>query len=163
MLVDYSYFTGILSVGLSPDTGADSVTKDAERSILESYIEVYEKDYLDRILGEDACGDFIAYLSQDIPVEKWEKLKALLKVPYSPVACYVYVHYVGECGKSVTRSGVTVSSADDGLAQPDYLQIRAWNMMARQNRRVYELVCGGDYGEIPFDPYLLETINEFGL
>ena len=79
------------------------------------------------------------------------------------MSCYVYVHYVGECGRSVTRSGVVKSSADDDLVAPGPLQVRAWNLMARQNRLVYELLCGDGYDGAVFDSYMMETINDLGI
>ena len=165
MLVNYTDFTGLLDVGLSPDTGADSVTKDAERELLESYIGVYEPEYLLRVLGEDVYAEFARYLSDGHSgkVEKWERLKALLTGGCNPVACYVYVHYTGLCGRSVTRSGVVKSSADGDLVSPSLLQIRAWNLMARQNRLVFELLGGGDYEGAVFDGYMMETVNELGI
>lgn len=165
MLVDYTDFTGLLGVGLSPDTGADSVTKDAERGLLDSYINLYEPEYLLRVLGQAVYDEFTAYLTDEPAekVEKWERLKELLTGGCKPVACYVYVHYVGECGRSVTRSGVVKSSADDDLVAPGPLQVRAWNLMARQNRLVYELLCGDGYDGAVFDSYMMETINDLGI
>ena len=165
MLVDYTDFTGLLDVGLSPDTGADSVTKDAERDLLDAYIGVYEPEYLLRLLGKDVYDEFTAYLTDEASEkeEKWERLRDALTTGCKPVACYVYVHYTGECGRSVTRSGVVKSSADGDLVSPSPLQIRAWNLMARQNRRVFELLCGEEYDGVETDFYLMETLNDLGI
>ena len=84
MIIDYTYFTGLLSIGLSPDTGAPSTTRDAEREKIEYYIMVYEREYLRKILGENMCSEFIDYLnSEEDNVDKWEKLLALLSEKYS--------------------------------------------------------------------------------
>ena len=166
LLIDHTYFTGILSVGLCPDTGAYTTTQEAERDLLESYIDVYEREYLERLLGAEMCASFVAYLEQDPPAEeedRWEKLKGMLKEPYSPVACYVYMHYVGQSGRSVTRSGVVKSSADGDLVSALPLQARAWNLMAGKNRRISELLGGKEYEGAEPDPYLCETINELGI
>ena len=165
LLIDRTYFTGLLGVGLSPDTGADTLTKEAERELLDSYIDLYEREYLERILGREKCGEFVSWLSQEEPEEdgKWERLRDALTVPCSPVACYVYMHYVGGCGRSVTRIGVVRSTADDEEAAASPLQIRAWNLMARQNLRIFELLDGEEYGLVEFDKYMLETINELGI
>lgn len=167
LLIDHTYFTGMLSVGLSPDTGADSLTKESERYLLESYIDVYEREYLLLILGRKASHEFVDYLGRENPEEgkadKWEALKDLLQETVSPVACYVYFHFVGECGRSVTRSGVVKSSADDDLVSPEPLQIRVWNLMARKNMRVFDLLCGDEYEGVVFDKYMTETINDLGI
>ena len=63
----------------------------------------------------------------------------------------------------MTRSGVVKSSADDELVPPCPLQIRAWNLMARQNCLVHELLCGAEYEGVEFDGYMMETINELGI
>ena len=62
MIIDYESFTGLLSVGINPDTGAPSITRDAELGKIESYVSVYEQEYLIRILGEDMCKAFTDYL-----------------------------------------------------------------------------------------------------
>lgn len=167
LLIDYTDFTGILSVGISPDTGADSMTRNADKYLLESYIDVYEREYLLLILGENASREFVDYLERENPeeekAEKWEALKALLQEKVSPVACYVFFHYVGECGRSVTQTGVVKSSADDDLVSPGPLQRRAWNLMARKNIRVLDLLCGDEYDGVVFNKYMTETLNDFGL
>lgn len=167
MLIDHTFFYGLLSVGLSPDTGAGSTTKSAERYLLDSYIDVYEREYLCRILGEDASSVFANYLTREDTEEgteeRWERLKELLLANPSPVACYVYVHYTGECGMSVTDTGVVKSAAEGDLVAPCPLQVRAWNLMARQNRRVFELLCGEEYDGVVFDNYMMETINDLGI
>lgn len=167
LLVSHTDFTGMLSVGLSPDTGADTLTKEAESYLLESYIDVYEREYLYNILGEEVCKEFLEYLRRENPeeskVEKWEKLKEMLQMRCGPVACYVYFHYVGECGRSVTRSGVVKSSADDEIVSPSPLQIRAWNLMARENCRVLNLLMGDEYDGVVFNKYMVETLNDLGI
>ena len=163
MLIDYGYFTGLLGVGLNPDTGAPSVTSDAERARLEAFIAVYEPEYLELLLGSKVYGEFRDYLASDRDDEgRWERLKSALSRPYSPVACYVYFKYVGEVGFSVTDTGV-VSSADESALSPAVLQRRAWNDMVRMNRRIARLLGDGDYGEVETAPCLLETINELGI
>lgn len=83
MIIDYESFTGLLSVGINPDTGAPSITRDAELGKIESYISVYEQEYLIRILGEDMCKAFTDYLNskedskEDSVDDKWDRLLAI--------------------------------------------------------------------------------------
>ena len=157
MIIDYTYFTGLLSIGLSPDTGAPSTTRDAEREKIEYYITVYEREYLRKILGENMCGEFIDYLnSEEDNVDKWEKLLALLSEKYSPIACYIFFKYIKEGNYSVTRVG-TVTSADDDAVSPMVIQMRAWNDMVDMNKRVYQLLQADEYEGVRFDPCLLYT------
>ena len=64
MIIDYTYFDGILNIGLSPNIGSSAV-QIAERERIAYYIDVYEEEYLRKVLGT-LYTDFIAYLdSQD--------------------------------------------------------------------------------------------------
>ena len=163
MIIDYTYFTGLLSIGLSPDTGAPSTTRDAEREKIEYYIMVYEREYLRKILGENMCSEFIDYLnSEEDNVDKWEKLLALLSEKYSPIACYIFFKYIKEGNYSVTRVG-TVTSADDDAVSPMVIQIRAWNDMVDMNKRVYQLLQADEYEGVRFDPSMICRINSMGL
>ena len=51
MIIDGSYFTGVLSLGIIWDTNDDSPTRTAERDNLQSYIDLYERKYLRLVLG----------------------------------------------------------------------------------------------------------------
>ena len=163
MIIDYTYFTGLLSIGLSPDTGAPSTTRDAEREKIEYYIMVYEREYLRKILGENMCSKIIDYLnSEEDNVDKWEKLLALLSEKYSPIACYIFFKYIKEGNYSVTRVG-TVTSADDDVVSPMVIQIRAWNDMVDMNKRVYQLLQADEYEGVRFDPSMICRINSMGI
>lgn len=163
MIIDYTYFTGLLSIGLSPDTGAPSTTRDAEREKIEYYIMVYEREYLCKILGENMCSEFIDYLkSKKDNVDKWEKILALLSEKYSPIACYIFFKYITEGNYSVTRVG-TVTSADNDAVSPMVIQIRAWNDMVDMNKRVYQLLQADEYEGVRFDPSMICRINSMGI
>ena len=163
MIIDYTYFTGLLSIGLSPDTGAPSTTRDAEREKIEYYITVYEREYLRKILGENMSSEFIDYLnSEEDNVDKWEKLLALLSEKYSPIACYIFFKYIKEGNYSVTRVG-TVTSADDDAVSPMVIQMRAWNDMVDMNKRVYQLLQADEYEGVRFDPSMICRINSMGI
>ena len=163
MIIDCTYFTGLLSVGISPDTGAPSVTRDAEADRLNSYIEIYEIEYLENILGDDMCNQFVSYLkSHEDSIEKWERLHALLSEKYSPIACYVFFKYISEANYSVTMVG-TVTSSDNDAVSPNVLQIRSWNDMVNMNKRVYRLLMDDEYKGVCFNPCMLRKINSMGI
>ena len=156
MIVDYKSFTGLLSVGINPDTGAPSITRDAELDKIESYISVYEQEYLILILGEDMCKAFTDYLnSKDDSVDnKWDRLFALLSEKYSPIACYIFFKYIADGNYSVTNVG-TVTSADGDTVSP--------HDMVNMNKRVYQLLQGKEYAGICFNPCMLRKINCMGI
>lgn len=168
MIIDYESFTGLLSVGINPDTGAPSITRDAELGKIESYISVYEQEYLIRILGEDMCKAFTDYLNlkedskEDSVDDKWDRLLAILSEKYSPIACYIFFKYIADDNYSVTNVG-TVTSADGDAVSPQVLQIRAWNDMVNMNKRVYKLLQGKEYAGVCFNPCMLRKINCMGI
>lgn len=52
MIIDGSYFTGLLSLGIIWDIDDDSITRKAERDNLQSYIDLYERGFLRMVLGK---------------------------------------------------------------------------------------------------------------
>ena len=92
MIIDGSYFTGMLSLGIIWDIDSDSPTRIAERDNLQSYIDRYERQYLQLVLGEDMSRQFWDYLSShsaEDKIEKWDTLKEKLSEKgYSPLANY---------------------------------------------------------------------------
>ena len=165
MIIDGSYFTGVLSLGIIWDTDDDSPTRTAERDNLQSYIDLYERKYLRLVLGESMSREFIEYLSSGKDdVTKWESLKEKLSVRgYSPVANYVYFHYVRHCGVKQTPVG-TVYASDDKKANPNVLLVSAWIDMVQMNNELYDfLVSDKEYAGFSFDSTMVECINGMGI
>ena len=124
MIIDGSYFTGLLSLGIIWDIDDDSITRKAERDNLQSYIDLYERRFLRMVLGKSMSREFIEYLlSGKNDIDKWERLKEKLSSKgYSPIANYVYFHYVRRCGVVQTPVG-TAYASDDKKADPNLLLI----------------------------------------
>jgi hypothetical protein len=165
MIIDGSYFTGVLSLGIIWDIDDDSITRKAERDNLQSYIDLYEKKYLRMVLGKSMSREFIEYLSSGKDdVGKWESLKEKLSVRgYSPVANYVYFHYVRRCGIKQTPVG-TVYASDDKKANPNVLLVSAWNDMVCMNEDLYDfLKSDKEYAGFNFNTTMIECINEMGI
>lgn len=165
MIIDGSYFTGVLSLGIIWDIGDDSITRKAERDNLQSYIDLYEKKYLRMVLGKSMSREFIEYiLSGDNDVDKWEKLKEKLSNKgYSPVANYVYFHYVRRCVIKQTPVGTVYASGDE-KANPNILLVSAWNDMVQMNKDLYDfLESDKEYEGFSFNCTMLECINGMGI
>ena len=64
MIIDGSYFTGILNIGIIWDIDNDSPTRIAERDNLQSYIDLYEREYLRLVLGESMSRKFMNIFHQ---------------------------------------------------------------------------------------------------
>ena len=165
MIIDGSYFTGLLSLGIIWDIDDDSITRRAERDNIQSYIDLYEKKFLRMVLGKSMSREFIEYLlSGKNDVDKWEKLKEKLSIKgYSPIANYVHFHYVRRCGVVQTPVG-TVYASDDKKADPNPLLISAWNNMVQMNEDLYDfLESNKEYGGFVFNTTMLECINGLGI
>lgn len=165
MIIDGSYFTGLLSLGINFDTGAESITRKAEMDNLQSYIDMYEREYLKLVLGKNMSRQFIDYLSSkksDIP--SWESLKSKLSIPgRSPVANYVYFYYVSRCSVKPTSVG-TVHASEDKLANPNPLLVSAWNNMVDMNEDLYDFLCEDEaYRGFEFNSTMLDKINGMGI
>ena len=117
------------------------------------------------VLGKSMSREFIEYLlSGKNDVDKWEKLKEKLSIKgYSPIANYVYFHYVRRCGVVQTPVG-TVYASDDKKADPNPLLISAWNNMVQMNEDLYDfLESNKEYGGFVFNTTMLECINGLGI
>lgn len=166
MIIDYTYFTGILSVGLNYATGADDVTNNANLAELQNFIDGYEPQYLGELLGDSVATEFEAYLddTEAEPQQRWEELKAALRSTggISPLACYVYFKLLEAANYHMTEVGVTNRVA--GNQSPLQLQIRAWNMMARAHRTIYDnLLSNGNYSGYELNTLLCRTKNVLGI
>lgn len=156
ILIDGTYFKGQLSIGLSPDTGAPSVTQEAERERIEWFVSVYEKEYLKKLLGAEVCAGFVKYCTDGGEDEYFKQLKVRLTQEYSPVACYVFYKFVRTGNVHVTNVGSVKSSGEDAVS-PEGLLVRVWNDMVQKNREMVD--------EFLLDPDvdLVNFINVFGI
>lgn len=162
MIIDYKYFIGILSIGLTPEIeGAASYTQVAERERIESYIDAYESEYLRKVLGNCVYSEFVKYLaSHDEENELFDSLHSILMEKYSPIACYVYFKLLLVGNYHITSVGAVSSSGEDSVS-PQRRQIAVWNDMVDVNLRIYELLKGRkDYSP---EMTMFEPINEMGI
>lgn len=167
MIIDNTYFTGILSIGLNYATGADDVTNNANLAELQNFIDGYTTQYLGELLGDSVADEFEAYMEDEEsePIDKWEELKAALRNTggISPLACYVYFKLLEAENYHMTEVGVTTMTAGEARS-PLHLQIRAWNMMAKAHRRIYDnLLSNGNYSGYVLNPLMCRTKNVFGI
>ena len=170
MIVDASFFYGPLSIeGIMVNSGAD-FTQAAIRERVNQYIELFERQYLVKLLGMELAGEFIAYTSREEDKEavaKWDNLLArLVPMPrVSPIANYVYFHYVRGNQVHATSLGATETNSDNKVVSCDPLIIPAWNGMVDMNRAIhfYLEAHEGEYEGFATSYELLEKINILGI
>lgn len=179
MLVDYTFFQGgILNIeGAVLNTDSASETNRAIVDSLQAFVMEYEQEYLEKLLGEELYEKFSSYIENGKePSEKrWDDLidrlvvkrndgeKALSK---SPIANYIYFHYLRHNHTQATITGVKADGDDGRLVSPERKMIFAWNDMVEMNRRLVGWLEENRrliYPGLVFDEELLETINPFGI
>lgn len=174
MIIDHTFFqSGLLLIkGITMSEVVPSLTGDAITEDLTWYIARYEREYLERLLGESMAFEFIEYLdSESEPVDKWENLKSHLvidmgkTVKLCPAANYVYYYYLRAHQSDATSTGVKVDDDDGKLVSASQKMVDAWNDMVRLNRKVCAWMesCGDVYKDVKTDQVLLVPINTMNL
>lgn len=87
------------------------------------------------------------------------------EISKSPIANYIYFHYLRHNHTQVTITGVKADGDDGRLVSPERKMMFAWNDMVRMNIRLVRWLQANnaDYPDIATDFELMETINSFGL
>lgn len=178
MLVDYTFFQGgILDIeGAVLNIHTPSETNKAIVDSLQGFVMQYEPEYLEKLLGEKLYKEFSSYISNGgkTKEKRWDDLIAHLVMKYSdgdreisksPIANYIYFHYLRHNHTQATITGVKADGDDGRLVSPERKMMFAWNDMVRMNIRLVRWLQGNnaDYPDIATDFELMETINSFGL
>lgn len=112
IILDSAYFQGELYlpnlIKRSSTVGVSSVLNHVNEDELDWFVEKYEIEFLNKILGKKLTGNFVKGLSEDLINQAWLDMKGSLTTEtsnykYSPIANYVYFF--------IKRSGRTRTSA----------------------------------------------------
>lgn len=140
MLIDRTYFIGEINIVNS--------TKPEVSSLLDHFINKYEKDLLTSVLGLTLYNSFTAGLAEPVVDQKWTDLKTgatytcgdtqkhwrgiLTASPNeSMIANYVYYWYVRNNHTQTAAMGeVKASNENSVMANPSLKMVRAWNEMS---------------------------------
>ena len=163
MIIDYTFFQdGLLMVDGALALATPSPTNEAIAGRIDSFIEIYEPEYLCKLLGEELYNDFLANGEADKWVEFKNKLVTEYKVTkVSPIANYVYFHLVRNSQSMATINGVK-KDGEENLVNPQSKMISAWNDMVYKNRSIYSWLCR-NFRNVQTEQELLETINVLGV
>lgn len=176
MIIDYTFFqSGELRIsGLPLPEVTPGPTNNAVLYDLSAYIARYEDEYLELALGE-MYNPFCEYLrSGESGDDRWNNLKGKLAIEpkdggftlkRSPIANYVYFHYLRDHQSDATATGVKKDTDEGTLVSPELKMVRAWNDMVSMNDALFRWIDSNrnDYPEWSYDVYLLGKINIFGL
>lgn len=161
MIIDATYFKGPIAIeGLNPPAGdVPSITGDAVADMAETYICVYEREYLLRMLGP--------VLSASVSDTDDQPMKGLVDMlrdcgGISPVACYVFFKLVGRNGTATSAVGATKAASDLSVS-PNPLLVTAWNLMAERNMEIDAYVRKNGMDGYSPDHTMFERISVLGL
>lgn len=179
-IIDISHFTkgilhieGIVDNTSDEDRGWSGVAVDVITDDLNSYIDIYEDEYLSKMFGDVMYGELIEYLEsrpteEDDRDERWERLIRLLDgsgiSKLSPIACYVYFHYVRNNQTIATHIGTMMNESDNPIVSSNSNSITAWNQMVRLNMKIENTIANNlsDYPEWCHNLFMTVSINPLG-
>lgn len=159
-LIDTSYFYGDLSI-------AQITTEPVEASV-KRFIALYETEVLTNLLGYELYKNYLAgvaantqkykdirdgkeYTNRAGRLTKWRGLVQKYGTEkFSPVANYVYFHWLRDQASTTTGTGEKSSNAQNATSvSPRYKMARAWNQMVQWNCELVEFLLSNqsDYPE----------------
>lgn len=167
----YFYSGELLLEGLSDGETSASKAMAAEMS---RYIDRYGTEYLIKLLGYGKAVEFMKYADtygfdddQEADDSVWHGLLKMLREyggvdKTSPLANYVYFHYVRENQLLATGLGVVVADCNNKVVTPVAKLTRVWNQMADMTLEVERYLYDNLKGYKPcFE--LTDHINTLGL
>lgn len=165
-LIDFTYFQGELIV---PNLVGTLGTHIATQSNLQWFINKYEVDYLNKLLGKDMAATFLTALD-DNPDQKWIDLKDQIidsVNKYSPITNYVYYFYRRSTHTNFSMSGETESKNENSqVVSPSSKITFIYNEMVDMSYEIYEwLIENKDiYPEFDIDAdFYYQDVNSFNL
>lgn len=164
------FTSGLLALGVNIGTGAPSVTRTADTAWLQSMIDVYEREFLRKLLGDETAFPFMNWLQNENrdANEVFTKIADMLancSMGVNPAACYVYFKVLDTANERASATGVH-RTADEGSVNPRSLQLRAWNIMAAEVRDMCKVFHEDDtFADAPIftELGLTRSLNWFGI
>jgi hypothetical protein len=148
-LIDASYFYGNLNIAqLNQKSVTDS---------LQYFIDMYEREFLTKVLGLQLYDAFILGMAATPPVDaKWQWLMDggnytgyngypkfwvgfYNNANYSPIACYIYYHYMRDLQTQSMGAGEAKATVQNAIsASVSQKCADAWNLMGSQVENLFE-------------------------
>lgn len=164
-LIDCSYFyVGPLQImNAKPTDDLDNNAFAVDEAIT-AYIERYQDEYLEAMVGEGVAQVITDYLAdreadEDYVDEQVEELCSKLRLSF---AHYIYFKIVGDANQTMTITGlVTLKSANEYQA-PRERMVKVWNDMVKLNKQFIEWAQESVY-EVFYRVNMITPINQFNL
>ncbi len=164
-LIDCSYFyVGPLQImNAKPTDDLDNNAFAVDEAIT-AYIERYQDEYLEAMVGEGVAQVITDYLADREADENYvdeavEELCSKLRLSF---AHYIYFKIVGDANQTMTITGlVTLKSANE-YQSPRERMVKVWNDMAKLNKQFIEWAQESVY-DVFYHVEMITPINQFNL
>lgn len=158
LLIDKTHFFDTLSIDHNAVGASDKLYR---------YIDVYQQEYLVKLLGAENVNTFINNINDPL----FATLKSLLVSPISPIACYVFTKFQRDNLIKATSMGDSKSISENStLASQSFRIVEAWNIMVGKNNEIVKYMIRNrkDLSEqlsynCLFNKDLFARQNHFGL
>lgn len=164
-LIDCSYFyVGPLQImNAKPTDDLDNNAFAVDEAIT-AYIERYQDEYLEAMVGEGVAQVITDYLADREADENYvdeavEELCSKLRLSF---AHYIYFKIVGDANQTMTITGlVTLKSANE-YQSPRERMVKVWNDMVKLNKQFIEWAQESVY-EVFYRVNMITPINQYNL
>ena len=132
ILIDKTYFkSGLTKIA---NLNTTSVESEGRATDINDFIETYEPEFLNELLGYDFYEEFINGLSQSVVDQKWTDLKAQIvdtSSKKSVIANYVWFRYWQQIQQTSTETGDKQITGGNLTAYTNLNKAcQVWNVMA---------------------------------
>lgn len=159
-LIDCTYFeVGPLAIQNARATDDLDNNAYAVQETITGYIERYQDEFLNRMVGEALTIVIDGYLASGEEDASVEELCGKLRLPF---AHYVYYKLVGDANQQATVTGLQLLSNDNTAQPPLQRMVRVWNDMVRLNRQFisWAETCSFD---VMYEVSMITPINQYNL
>lgn len=174
MFLDNTYFQGELTI---PNlkfrdidvVGVAAMIQVTGENTLEWFIEKYEGECLERILGKEMYNHFIEGVKEEN--EDWLALKDEIFIKkdrfgYSPVANYVYYHLSRDSRSQTSLVGEVRAKIDHtDIVSDSSKLVKAWNGIEKMVEKIHRFIRDNEdkYGKLDTCHRWFKPINSFNL
>lgn len=164
-LIDCSYFyVGPLQImNARPIDDIDNNAIAVQETIT-GYIELYQGEFLLKMVGKELSADVTAYLAELGNDEQHtdEAMEELCEKLRPSFAHYVYFKLVGDVNQTMTITGLMkLKSANDSQI-PRQRMVKVWNDMVELNKQFVAWADESDY-DVFYYVEMVTPINQFNL
>ena len=160
MFLDYTYFEGglyIPNLKYNDSEGVGAIIQAVNEQSLDWYIEKYEIEFLEGLLGETLYNKMVEGVDEsENEGNIWNRLRDKIFIntgsgKYSPAANYVYFYAMREMQTQTSSQGEVRGKQDYATVKSAHGKlVNAWNDMVDMSQKIRKYVCENEalYGKL---------------